>query len=231
MARPHAPPLRQSIRDRTAVATDLEHPSRNAPDWSLARVLGAVLGLSVLVVIALRVGWLLFHGQLGNKAALEAHGNVHPPIQPGNPSQDGRLRHVTGELSESRNTPSPPVTAGKPPTPVPPKPPMEDPEVAGLTFEKHVLPILQARCSLCHNTVKRRGGLDVLSMAALLQGGESGPAVTPGSLEDSYLWEMLETDKMPPKQIKLPPEEKAVIRKWILTGAKDSRGTKVPGKP
>jgi hypothetical protein len=192
-------------------------------------MLGAVAGLVVLVIVSLRVGWLLFHGKFGKQAA---EGVL--PAQIGDPSKDSGLRRGPDAArgpSESRNTPSPPVTARKPATPVPPKPPMEDPELAGVTFEKHVLPILQTRCSLCHNTVKRRGGLDVLSMAALLEGGESGPAVTPGSLEDSYLWELLETDKMPPNQIKVPPEEKTVIRKWILTGAKDNRGTKVPGKP
>jgi hypothetical protein len=193
-------------------------------------VLCAVVGLIVLALVSMGVGWFLFHGRSGNKAILEARADVKREIQPSAPSEDSWFRRVTGGArgpSDSRNTPPPP-TSGKPPTPnpaepppIPPKPPpREDAELATVTFEKQVLPILQSRCSRCHNTVKRKGGLDVQSVASLLQGGESGPAVRPGSLDNSVLWETLEADKMPPNQNKLSPAEKAIIRKWILTGAK-----------
>jgi hypothetical protein len=196
--------------------------------------LAAVVGLIVLAVVSMRVGWLLVHGKLWDKAAVEARGDVKPPIPPGAPSEESGVRRGNGPAQgppEGRNTaPHPPTPVPVQP-PVPPRPPTEDVASASVIFEKQVLPILQTRCALCHNTVKRRGGLNVLSMASLLEGGESGPAVTPGSLDDSVLWETLETDKMPPTQNKIPPAEKAIIRKWILTGAKDSRGTKVPAKP
>jgi hypothetical protein len=102
-------------------------------------------------------------------------------------------------------------------------PPMTDAEAASATFQKQVFPIFQMRCLLCHNAVKRRGGLDLLSVASLLRGGDSGPALTPGSLEKSLLWELIDNDKMPPSQIKLTPVEKEAIRRWILISAKDGR--------
>ncbi len=69
-----------------------------------------------------------------------------------------------------------------------------------------------------------RGGLAVDSRDALLAGGESGPAIVPGNLEESMLWNAINYQdfKMPPKT----PLPKAVIddfRKWIEMGAPDPR--------
>ena len=51
-----------------------------------------------------------------------------------------------------------------------------------------------------------------------VQGGDSGPAITPGSLDKSALWEAIDTNRMPPGRNKLSPGEKALIQKWILGG-------------
>ena len=88
-----------------------------------------------------------------------------------------------------------------------------------LVFEKSVLPILQAKCLSCHGDKKQRAGLDLRTKAALIQGGESGPAVKPGYLADSPLWEKVVTDKMPTGGDKLTAAEKDVIRRWIESGA------------
>ena len=50
-----------------------------------------------------------------------------------------------------------------------------------LTFEKHVLPIFRAHCLRCHGAEKQSGALDLRTKATLLAGGESGPALVPGS--------------------------------------------------
>src|SRR5579871_5295984 len=75
-------------------------------------------------------------------------------------------------------------------------------------FENKVRPVLAEHCFACHSDAakKRKGGLAVDSLAALLQGGDTGPAVVPGHPEKSLLVTAVghATDlKMPPKG-KLP---------------------------
>jgi hypothetical protein len=91
-------------------------------------------------------------------------------------------------------------------------------------FEKDVLPILRARCLRCHGADKREADLDLRHKATLLKGGESGPALSPGSAEKSLLWIKVAADKMPPGKTKLTEAEKMVLRRWIETGAKASGG-------
>jgi len=54
-------------------------------------------------------------------------------------------------------------------------------------FEKRIRPILVEHCQKCHGPQVQKGGLRVDSRAALLVGGESGPAVVPGKPEEGYL--------------------------------------------
>ncbi|MCA9218856.1 MAG: hypothetical protein KDA71_00935, partial [Planctomycetales bacterium] len=56
-------------------------------------------------------------------------------------------------------------------------------------FEQHVRPLLVERCYECHGPEKQKGDLRVDSRAALLVGGESGPAVVPGDSAASLLIE------------------------------------------
>src|SRR5438874_13194388 len=53
-------------------------------------------------------------------------------------------------------------------------------------FEKRVRPVLAAKCYSCH-AESRLGGLRLDSRQALLTGGKSGPAITPGNAEASPL--------------------------------------------
>ncbi|HYT94124.1 MAG TPA: PSD1 and planctomycete cytochrome C domain-containing protein [Gemmataceae bacterium] len=89
-----------------------------------------------------------------------------------------------------------------------------------LTFEKHVLPIFRAHCLRCHGAEKQSGALDLRTKATLLAGGESGPALVPGSPTGSLLWEKLAKDRMPPGKDKLPAADKATLRAWIESGAR-----------
>ena len=93
-------------------------------------------------------------------------------------------------------------------------------------FETKIRPVLVEQCYRCHSADGQavRGGLSVENKDALLAGGESGPAVVPGNLEESVLWNAINYQdyKMPPKN----PLPKAVIedfRKWIEMGAPDPR--------
>lgn len=97
-----------------------------------------------------------------------------------------------------------------------------DPRAA--RFRGSVLPLLQARCWDCHNPEKaeRSGGLDQTSMAALLAGGDSGPALVAGRPEDSLMMTAVSYEddflQMPPIE-PLPEEEIEVLRRWITDGA------------
>jgi hypothetical protein len=96
-------------------------------------------------------------------------------------------------------------------------------------FEKKIRPALVQHCYACHSTeaTKNKGRLLLDSRAALLKGGESGPALVPGKPQESRLVKAIRyTDdqlKMPPKG-KLPDAIIADFEKWIGMGAPDPRG-------
>jgi hypothetical protein len=93
-------------------------------------------------------------------------------------------------------------------------------------FEKDILPLFQAKCLSCHGATKQKADLDMRNKVAMLKGGDSGPALTPGDAAKSLIWEKVVSDKMPPGKEKLSPKEKVLIREWIDRGAKDA-GTAV----
>jgi hypothetical protein len=89
-------------------------------------------------------------------------------------------------------------------------------------FEAKIRPVLDGTCFKCHGGEKVRGGLRVDSRSALLQGGDSGPAVVPGDAEKSLLIEAIrythEDIKMPPGK-QLPDAVVDNFVAWINNGA------------
>ncbi len=89
-------------------------------------------------------------------------------------------------------------------------------------FESRIRPILSANCYDCHTT-DRKGGLRVDSREALLQGGESGPAIVPGKPDDSLLIQAIRqtagAPKMPYGRPKLKPEDIDALTEWVRGGA------------
>jgi mono/diheme cytochrome c family protein len=87
-------------------------------------------------------------------------------------------------------------------------------------FEEHVRPVLATRCFECHGEQKQSSDLRVDSLAGLLAGGASGPAIAPGKPNESLLVEAIrhESLEMPPTG-KLPDEQIAAITRWIEMGA------------
>jgi hypothetical protein len=91
-------------------------------------------------------------------------------------------------------------------------------------FEKKVRPVLAERCFACHSTAakKKRGGLTLDARAAVLKGGDSGPAVQPGHPEKSLLIKAIRYGdpdlRMPPKS-RLPEAEVAALTAWVKLGA------------
>ena len=88
--------------------------------------------------------------------------------------------------------------------------------------DKEALPIVQ-RCVQCHGGDVQMGSLDLRSRASILQGGNSGPAVSPGHADDSLLIKRVTgtlKPQMPMAPVpKLTPDEIAVLKEWIDQGA------------
>ena len=87
-------------------------------------------------------------------------------------------------------------------------------------FEQSVRPLLVENCYSCHGDKKQKGGLRLDSLAAILQGGESGPAVVPGNPGESLLVEAVNFAglEMPPTG-KLSDEKVATLTRWVSLGA------------
>lgn len=87
-------------------------------------------------------------------------------------------------------------------------------------FEKEVRPLLIKHCLECHGEKKQKGELRLDSLKAILQGGESGPAIVPGKSHESLLVEAInfESFEMPPEQ-KLSDKEIATLTRWVNAGA------------
>jgi len=101
----------------------------------------------------------------------------------------------------------------------------EDP--AGIEFfEKKVRPILVRNCYECHSTasVKLKGGLLLDTRDGTRRGGDSGPAVVPGKIDESLLIAAVrhESFEMPPAG-KLSEAAIADLVAWIDMGAPDPR--------
>jgi uncharacterized membrane protein len=94
-----------------------------------------------------------------------------------------------------------------------------------LIFEDIVHPILEQRCTECHNSSKRKGRLSMESLGAILKGGKSGPSVVPANAGESELYrrvtldpsheDFMPADNKPP----LTDKEKEIIRLWIEKAA------------
>jgi hypothetical protein len=83
----------------------------------------------------------------------------------------------------------------------------------------------------CHGAEKPKAKLDLRTRAAMLKGGEAGPAVVPGSADKSLVFEMLRKGEMPPKGTKLTADQVALVKSWIDAGAPaDGVSTEVVGR-
>ncbi|WP_395734426.1 DUF1553 domain-containing protein [Prosthecobacter sp.] len=93
-------------------------------------------------------------------------------------------------------------------------------------FEQRIRPLLIANCIDCHGPDKQKGGLRLDSRSGWQTGGDSGPALVPGKLAESKLWQAVsyaDRDlRMPPKR-KLKDSELADLKSWIESGAPDPR--------
>jgi cytochrome c553 len=89
-----------------------------------------------------------------------------------------------------------------------------------------VLPTLLLRCSICHARQRSEAELDVRSVAALLKGGKSGPAIVPGKPDESLIVQKIRAEEMPPRKTlafysvkPVTDFELETLTRWIAAGA------------
>ena len=109
------------------------------------------------------------------------------------------------------------------------------------TVETRAVAILERACAECHSHAakKMKGGLALDSRAALIEGGDTGPAIVPGEVEKSLLIKAVryldEDLAMPPKGKRLPAEDVAALEAWVKAGApwqpKASNAEALTGRP
>ena len=92
-------------------------------------------------------------------------------------------------------------------------------------YETEVKPVLQAHCLKCHgaDAKKIRGGFNLTSRAAVVAGGDTGPAVdlkTPAAslLLKAIHYKNEESQANMPPAGKLPDAQIAVLTKWVEAG-------------
>lgn len=91
-------------------------------------------------------------------------------------------------------------------------------------FEKRIRPLLIKYCFECHSSDSEvlQGGLRVDARHALINGGDSGPAIVPGDPESSLLVHSIRYQgdgyDMPPEG-KMPDHEVELLVQWVAAGA------------
>ena len=111
------------------------------------------------------------------------------------------------------------------------------PTAAGIEFfERNVRPVFVSHCFGCHSSsaTKLRAGLRMDTLAGLLAGGDSGPAIVPGDAAQSLLVKAVryaDPDmEMPPKG-KLADAEVKAIEQWVAMGAPHPDAMAGPAAP
>jgi hypothetical protein len=84
---------------------------------------------------------------------------------------------------------------------------------ASIDFDTQVKPFFEKYCYSCHDIHGKAAGLGFDNKAGILQ------ALMPGDSDDSLLYTVLATRKMPQGRPKPTADEIEVIRQWIDQGA------------
>ena len=101
------------------------------------------------------------------------------------------------------------------------------PQAAAPVREREVMAaILGAKCLPCHGRRRQEAGLDLRTREGLLKGGKSGPAIVPGSPQESLLVQRILSQEMPPPKLQeqfsvrgLTSNELEKLQAWIAGGA------------
>ncbi len=104
-------------------------------------------------------------------------------------------------------------------------------------FEKHVRPLLAARCQACHNAQLKSGNIDLSGVEGFLKARDEAALVSSHEPEASRLLAIVGYEarvKMPPGG-KLPDDELEILRNWLRQGAPwpgaEQRAALIPETP
>jgi len=93
-------------------------------------------------------------------------------------------------------------------------------EDADKLFKDSVRPLFERKCFQCHSSKadELKGNLKLESLETILKGGDQGPAVVPGDVENSFLLRAIryqvEDFQMPPSG-RLSDDEVGLIENWV----------------
>lgn len=95
-------------------------------------------------------------------------------------------------------------------------------------FEKKIRPVLAQECYECHSTqTKSKGGLTLDTRAGWQEGGNTGPVIVPGDVQNSLLLQSIRHEdpelKMPKAGAKLDAATLRDFEAWVKMGAPDPR--------
>jgi hypothetical protein len=93
-------------------------------------------------------------------------------------------------------------------------------------YEKQIKPLLKERCYSCHGALKQEANLRLDTAALMIQGGDSGQAILPGTDAANSL--LLERVSAQDESMRMPPlhegeiltaDQIAILQAWIENGA------------
>ncbi len=94
---------------------------------------------------------------------------------------------------------------------------------AEASFKQDLQPVLDRDCAGCHTSGGHAGSFRMDTFELFMLGGDQGSPVKMGDPEHSLIMKAISYEdpdlKMPPTKGKIPDEDIAAIRKWILQGA------------
>jgi len=106
---------------------------------------------------------------------------------------------------------------------------LSDRAVSAVDYESDIKPLLAQKCYSCHGAFKQQGNFRLDTAEFLRKGGDSGAAVDQENPQQSLLLKVLTGEagfRMPPENEGTPTTEAelALIREWIVDGAKGPDG-------
>jgi hypothetical protein len=91
---------------------------------------------------------------------------------------------------------------------------------ADVIFEKSVRPLLESKCYDCHSgrSEEVKGNLRLDSLEGILKGGDNGPAIVAGDIENSFLLRAIryqEADYQMPPSGRLDDKVISAVESWV----------------
>jgi hypothetical protein len=91
---------------------------------------------------------------------------------------------------------------------------------ADAVFEKSVRPLLESKCYDCHSarSDEVKGNLRLDSLEGILKGGDNGPAIVAGDVENSFLLRAIryqEADYQMPPSGRLDDKDVSAVETWV----------------